>query len=133
MKYASHQVVPARRRYQLPRIWAGFGPTDTVRISGQGPELEAASQHQGHVGQTLFRRATRTDFGLVLYPLAWVSHESPGAVVVFADLARFPRRQMIAMTQPGTDLVGHHGATPYGFYNSRFRAYYKRPLAWAAS
>ena len=132
-QYASNRIVPAWNRFQLPRLWACFRPTDAVRIDGDGPELERASRRQGIPPQALFRKTARAYFGLTLYPLEWVSHEWQRAVGVFVDMEGFPTRQVIRMTWPGTDLVGCHDATQYDFYHSRFREYYHRCLSRVVS
>jgi hypothetical protein len=49
-----------------------------------------------------------------------VSHCWQQAVAVFADLGRFPKRQVFAMHSPADDLVGHQGAAAFNFWNSRF-------------
>jgi len=64
----------------------------------------------------------RRDYqGLTLFPLAWVSHHWQQAVAVFADLERFPRRQVFRLGQLPDDLVGYQDATEYDFYGNKFR------------
>ena len=50
-----------------------------------------------------------------------MSHHWQQAVAVFADLERFPTRQVFALrTLPG-DLVGFQDAAVFDFHNTRFR------------
>jgi hypothetical protein len=71
--------------------------------------------------ENLLRVSQRPYSQLTLMPLNWVSHEWRRFVTIVADLARLPKRQVIAMTDPETDLVGYYGAVAYDFYHSRFR------------
>jgi hypothetical protein len=68
----------------------------------------------------LLEHLRRDHLGLVLHPLAWVSHHWQQAVAVFADLEQFPRRQVFHLRQPSDDLVGFQNAAEFDFY-SRFR------------
>jgi hypothetical protein len=69
----------------------------------------------------LLQKLRREYFGLVLYPLAWVSHHWQQAVTVFADLDRFPRRQVFRLRHLRDDLIGYPGAAEFNFLESRFR------------
>jgi hypothetical protein len=106
---------------QLPKLWAAFEPADAANITGDGPELEAYAAKTGRSPRRLLRQLRRDHLGLVLHPLAWVSHLWEKAVGVFADLEQFPRRQVFRLREPADDLVGFHGALEFDF-NSRFPA-----------
>ena len=43
------------------------------------------------------------------------------AVAVFADLERFPKRQVFPLDRLPDDLLGFQGAAEFNFYGSRFR------------
>jgi hypothetical protein len=120
--HAAHcHGAPTKTEFRLPRLWAGFRPADAATITGQGPELDTASQHRRVAPQTLFRRLTRAHGDYVLYPADWVSHESKRVQAVFADIGGFPARQTISITDLAVDLVGYAGAVQYDLYDSRFR------------
>jgi hypothetical protein len=42
-------------------------------------------------------------------------------VAIFADLTRFPRRQVFSLNQLPDNLVGFQGAVEFNFFDSRFR------------
>jgi hypothetical protein len=109
----------ARERVQLPKLWAGFPVADAASIIGDGPELASYAARVGRSPQYLLERLRRDHGGLILHPLAWVSHHWQQAAAVFADLERFPRRQVFRLRQPSDDLVGYQGAAEFDFH-SRF-------------
>jgi hypothetical protein len=117
-RHARYRQQQVRAGLQLPKLWAAFPPAVAVRISGDGPELEAYARRIGRHPQRLFEHLRRDHFGLALYPLAWVSQHWQQAVVVFVDLQRFPRRQVFALHQPGADLVGYQDAAEFDFCHS---------------
>ena len=104
-----------RERVCLPKLWAGFRPDDAAKITGDGPELAAYALRTGRSPRHLLERLRRDRFGLALYPLAWVSHHWHQAVSIFADLDRFPRRQVFRLSQLPDDLVGFHDAAAFDF------------------
>jgi hypothetical protein len=106
---------------QLPKLWAAFRACDAAGITGDGPDLAAYSQRTGRTPSTLPEQLRRDYGGLVLYPLAWVSHHWQQAVTIFADLQRFPRRQVFSLRNLPDDLVGYQGAAEFDFLASRFR------------
>ena len=92
-----HRQRLVREHVQLPKLWAGFQRCDAANITGAGPELEAYSRRTGKHPQCLLEHLRRDHSGLSLHPLAWVSHHWQQAVAVFADLERFPRRQVFRL------------------------------------
>jgi hypothetical protein len=106
-----------RNRPFLPKLWAGFHAADAATITGDGPELAAYAARTGRSPQRPLEHLRRDHLGLALYPLAWVSHHWQQAVAVFADLERFPRRQVFRLWQPADDLVGYQGAAEFDFHD----------------
>ena len=109
------QVQPAQALGRIPRR------RTRPRITGDGPELAAYAARTGRSPQRLLEHLRRDHLGLALYPLAWVSHHWQQAVAVFADLERFPRRQVFRLRQLPDDLVGYQDAAEFDF-DSRFRS-----------
>ena len=110
-----------REQVLLPHLWAGFRAAEAASFTGDGPELAAYCQRTGHAASDTFRALRRDYFGLVLYPFSWVSHHWQQAVAVFADLGRFPQRQVFPLQNPPEDLVGCQDAAEYDLWHSRFR------------
>ena len=119
----------ARRRYPhlplneqpvLPELWAGFRTKALGVIDGDGPELDALCLASGATPDELMRGALRPYRDLALYPLEWVSHHWRQFVAVFADLERFPRRQVFSLDDPASSLAGYHGANEFDFLSDRF-------------
>lgn len=117
---------PMRQQLRLPCLWAGFKPADAPMITGDGPELEAYSRRTRKAAWQLMERMRREYFGLSLAPFPWVSHHWQQVVAVFADVARFPRRQVFPLRHPAEDLVGFQDATEYDFLHNRFCTGVKR-------
>jgi hypothetical protein len=117
-RYPQRQV---RKHLQLPKLWAAFRPADVANITGGGPELAAYANRTGRHPQRLLEHLRRDHLGLALCPGAWVSHHWQQAVAVFADLERFPKRQVFRLGKLPDDLVGYQDATEYNFHESRFR------------
>ena len=86
----------------------------------QGPELESFCGRTGCSTQGAIDRIKREHFGLILYPLEWVSHILPTAVTVFADMDGMPGQQVFFLGRPARDLVGYAGAVRFDFYHTRF-------------
>lgn len=118
--------LPVRQQLRLPCLWAGFKPADAVAITGEGPELEAYSRRTGKSAEGLLEGIRREYFGLSLYAFPWVSHHWQQAVAVFADLARFPRRQVFRLRQLPSALIGCQDNAEFDFCNSRFHSVAKR-------
>jgi hypothetical protein len=95
-------------------------------ITGDGPELEAYSRRTGKSARRLLEGICREYYGLMLCPLPWISHHWQQAVAVFADLERFPKRQVFRLRQLPDDLVGYQDATEYDFHESQFCSAAKR-------
>lgn len=103
-----------RERPLLPKLWAGFSPAKAAGITGDGPELAAYAARVGKPAECLFEQLRRDHQGLSLHPLAWVSHQWQEATAIFADLTRFPERQVLRVQQPD-DLAGYYGAAEFNF------------------
>ena len=125
-RHVRYGLVPKRHQVQLPRLWAGFRAADAEALTGDGPELAAYSRRTGKPAWQLMERIRREYFGLLLYPLPWVSHHWEQAVAIFADLERFPNRQVFPLHRLPDDLVGFQGSGEYDFHSSRFRTVAKR-------
>jgi len=113
-RHARYRQQHVREQVRLPKLWAGFRPADAADITGDGPELIAYAAHSGRSPQDLLENLRRQHLDLTLYPLAWVSHHWQQAVAVFADLERFPRRQVFRLRQPD-DLIGYRDAAEFNF------------------
>jgi len=107
----------------LPKLWAGFKADNAANITGDGPELTTYAARTGKQPQQLLEHLRRDCFGLNLFPLPWVSHHWQKAVAIFADLERFPRRQVFPLRLD--DLVGFHDAAEFNF-RSGFRASHRQ-------
>ncbi len=110
-----------RRHIQLPDFWAGFGPADTGRIQGDGPELLGEVHATGRSAEELMRDRRRDDNGLSLYPLPWVSHLWERFRAVLVDLGGSSKHQVFELSDPATDLCGFRAACEFDFFHSRFR------------
>ena len=120
-RHARYQRQQVREQVCLPKLWAGFRATDTAGIIGDGLELAAYAVRTGKSPQHLLQHLRLDHLDLAVYPLAWVSHHWQQAVAVFADLERFPRRQVFRLRQPSENLVGYQGAAEFDFMESPFR------------
>ena len=110
-----------RHQLVLPRLWAGFKACELAEITADGPELTSAAQRSGKKPDELVKHARRDYEGLALLPLEWTSHCWERMTAVFADLADFPRHQVVPLRQLPDDLQGFQGAAHFDFYSSRFR------------
>ncbi len=131
-RYRPHRV---REQIRLPKLWAGFREQDAANLTGDGPELADYATRTGKRPQDLMRRLERRHVGLVLHPLAWVSHHWQEAVAVFADLERFPTRQVFRLLHRPDDLEGYEAAAEYDFSapQSTARRQHRRRSASLAS
>ncbi len=120
-RHARNPRLPIQPRMQLPKLWAAFHEADAAALTGGGPELERYARQERQSADELLTRLRRTHNGMALFPLAWVSHHWQQAATVFADLERFPRRQVFSIRQVPDDLAGFQAATEFDF-QSRFRA-----------
>jgi len=120
-RHIRYPSLPVRPQLRLPYLWAGFKPADVSSMTGEGPELAAYGRRTGRSPQRLLEGIRRDCFGLSLYPLCWVSHHWQQAVTVFADLERFPRRQVFSLRRLPGDLIGYRDAAEHDFYHNRFR------------
>jgi hypothetical protein len=114
-RHTRYRRWPVRERPSLPKLWAAFRPGDAAGISGDGPELAAYATRTGRSPQRLLEHLRRDHLGLALYPLAWVSHHWETALSVFADLTRFPKRQVFRVQHLPDHLVGYQDAVEFNF------------------
>ena len=77
-RHVRHRQRQVRRQLRLPKLWAGFRPADAASITGDGPELAAYTRRTGRPPERLLEHLRRDQFGLALYPLAWVSPAQRG-------------------------------------------------------
>jgi hypothetical protein len=111
----------------LPRLWAGFRRGDAAAIEPGGPELAEYCARTGRSAAEAFAAIQRSYFGLVLFPVSWVSSAWQQSAAIFADLRRFPLRQVFPITSPPEDLVGFQGAAEFDFLSTRFRRISSHP------
>jgi hypothetical protein len=117
---ARHPAAPWRA-LRLPRVWAGFRQHDAGSLLGDGPEFDDACRQSGLSANALFQSAARRIFGLVLFPMNWVSNQFERAVAVFAEVTPSLRRQTYRIEGIPDSLIGYQGASAFDFYNSRYR------------
>jgi hypothetical protein len=127
-RYARYRQQQVREQVQLPKLWAAFQSADAANITGDGPELEAYARRTGKSSKCLLKQLRRDRLGMAVFPLAWTSHHWEKAITVFADLDRFPRRQVFRLRQLPDDLVGFQGAAEYNFRDG-FRQPSGEPVA----
>jgi len=125
-RYVRRPSLSVRQQPRLPCLWAGFKHADAANITGDGPELAAYARRTGKSPWQLMEQIRREYFGLSLLPFPWVSHHWQQAVAVFADLERFPRRQVFSLRHPADDLVGYQEAAAFDFLHNRFHSVAKR-------
>jgi hypothetical protein len=118
-RHARYHQRRIREQIRLPKLWAGFRAQDAANLTGDGPELADYARRTGRSPHDLMHRLQRSHLGLVLYPLAWVSHHWQKAVAVFADLERFPTRQVVRMLHRPDDLEGYQAAAEFHFSGQR--------------
>jgi hypothetical protein len=109
---------PKRHCFYLPKLWAGFRAKDALLLVGSGPELERAATRARTSPQKMMNRLCRSYSGLVLYPFDWVSQHWEKTVAVFADLRRYPEKQVFRLNNPADDLCGFQGASQFDFYTT---------------
>jgi hypothetical protein len=119
-RHVHRPALSVRQQLRLPCLWAGFDPADVDTIAGDGPELVAYCRRTGRPAWQLLERIRREHFGLAIFPLAWVSHHWQQAVAVFADLERYPKRQVFPLNHAPTGLVGFQDAAQFDFAHSPF-------------
>ena len=125
-KHVRHPSFAVRQQLRLPCLWAAFTPADAATITGDGTKLPACGRRIGKLPWRLMEQIRRKYFGLSLLPFSWVSHHWRQAVAVFADLERFPQRQVVSLRCPSDDLVGYQDAASFDFLHDRFRLGVKR-------
>ena len=124
-RHARFPRLPIARRFRLPPLWAGFRPMDAKKLAGDGPEFAAACRQSSKRPGQLLSGARRAHHGLTLLPLDWVSHAWQQAVDVFADVGKFPKRQVVRPAGP-EGLIGYRGASHFNLHDLRFGS---RPAA----
>ena len=104
-----------REQVQLPKLWAAFNRAEAASITGDGPELAASAARANRSPEDQFHRLRREHNRMVLWPLAWASHCWRQAVAIYADLDRFPRRQVFRLENLPDDLAGFRDAAEFDF------------------
>lgn len=108
----------ARPQPQLPRLWAGFSPTDAASIEAKGPEFAQLCEKFKLTPQVMLEKFRREHQGLVCFPLDWVSEQLQWSLSVFADMSETPRTQVFRLAEFPGSLQGFQGAAAFDFYNS---------------
>ena len=120
-RHACHPSLPCRDQFRLPCLWAAFTPAHVAGLHGDGPELAAYARRVQKDTNEVFSTVCRRHVGLLLHPLAWVSHHADLVATIFVDLARFPKRQVVALDDLPEKLVGYQDAAEFDFLQSHFR------------
>ena len=107
-------------RPALPSFWAAFPPEVALDIVCDGPEWLGVLHESGRSADELVASHRRELEGLVLLPVAWVSHVVEEAITLFADLDGLARRQLFRLSDAEGALVGFRGACQFDFLSSRF-------------
>jgi hypothetical protein len=102
---SKYPFFPRRRAPQLPPVWA--------------PVSRAVASHLSVAAPALARLGREKD-GTILLPLESVLCCQEPVQHYYADLSRFPKRQVFAIEQPAFDLAGSVGPISFDFYSSRF-------------
>jgi len=89
---ARHPAAP-RPTLRLPPMWAGFRQKEARNLAGDGPEFEELRRHGELSATALFQGAARHVFGLVLYPLDWVTNQLKHTAAIFTELRPSLQRQ----------------------------------------
>lgn len=105
---------------RLPSLWAGFHQAAARDLSPFGPELEHMCSRTGRSADAVIEHVRREHFGLLLYPLEWVSHNVQCAVTLFADVSTWSQGHVFQLRNPAKDLVGYRGAVQFDFFSSPF-------------
>jgi hypothetical protein len=103
------------RQFRLPQAWAGYTDSDAMNLYGEGPEFEEACRWYGTSAQRTFESFRRSQAGLALYPLEWVSSQLADAVGMFMEMSGMPRRQAFQVGGRADGLAGQQGAMSYDF------------------
>jgi hypothetical protein len=124
-RHSRYPGLPRLRQPRWPQLWAAFDPNTAGRIQPDGPEWQDKRQDGAQLGTEAPPR--RAIFGLVAFPLEFVSHAWRQFAAVFADLKSMPKRQVIALDHPERSLQGFCGAIEYDLLSSRFSRPALRP------
>jgi hypothetical protein len=108
---------------RLPRLWAGYRASYLSQLHGAGPEFEFECGQSRTSPENVLKSSERQFDGLTLLPLEFVSHQLDLAVTVYAEMRRFPLRQVFRIERFPDDLTGYWGATAFDFYGNRHRRY----------
>ena len=106
---------------RLPRMWAGYRQSEARNLAGEGPEFEETRRHDGSSASGLFQSVARREFGLVLFPMDWVTGQLEHAVAIFAEMRLSLRQQTSRIERVPDGLIGYQGASAVDFYSSRYR------------
>jgi hypothetical protein len=106
---------------RLPQVWAGFRQNEARNLIGEGPEFEETGRHGGLSATALFQGAAHKVFGLVLFPMDWVTSQLERATAIFAELRPSLRRQTCRTRGVPDGLIGYQGAIAFDFYSSCYR------------
>lgn len=114
----------ARLEPELPRVWAGFAPSDAEWLAGDGPEFHAICEKFDLAPDVLLRKFLRKHEDLDCYPIEWVGGALRRALRLFVDLRDSPRIQVFRVGPLPEGLCGFSGAAAFNFYDSRQREQY---------
>jgi hypothetical protein len=106
---------------QLPPLWAAFRQADASAAALACDELHAACQCAGLPARALFLQTVRRCRGLHLLPLEWVTTHWARFVDVYADLSKYPPRQVFAPPSIPDGLQGFQGAAEFDLTLPGFR------------
>ncbi|MAT69435.1 MAG: hypothetical protein CMJ58_07900 [Planctomycetaceae bacterium] len=110
------------RRLHWPRLWAGFALG--TPLTAHGPEFEQLCERFDLPAATMQKKFLRTQRGLTLLPLDWVSDQLAQASDVLVELPQLPQRRVFRYDDPSC-LTGFQGASRYDLHANRFRARYE--------
>jgi hypothetical protein len=117
-----HCHYPSLQRLKQPRwpkLWAAFDSQTARHIRPDGPEWQSTllnSKPRRGVELAPHRFA----FGLVAFPLEYVSHAWQQFAAVYADLKSVPKRQILSLDRLERSLQGFTGAVEFDLLSSRF-------------
>jgi hypothetical protein len=106
------------RQFRLPRVWAGYDRSRAAKLCGDGPEFEDACRWLGMTREATLQKFRRSQDGLTLFPMDWVSGELDGSTALFADVEALPRRQLFQLGEHADGQLGYQGAAAYDFCNN---------------
>lgn len=111
----------ARQYPKLPRLWAGFAPSDADAVEAAGPEFVELCAKFKLAPNVMLEKFRREFQGLACFPLDWVSDQLQRSLSVFVDMSETPRTQVFRLANFPDSLQGFQGATAYDFFNGKQR------------